>query len=472
MVVFAAQYINLWYNWIMVLNAISQTIILTAGLAVLFCLGGFAWVSQRENEPRAARIALIGALLLGLTMLAAGLWLPLRVQPALLAVLVGLVMIALGAIVLPIGRAEIGPEQPDFQVDERDIMFARANLQPGSPEFEAYYTMRPEKRTPDDQTRSKPGLLSPDSQYYNPLLAAAPDASFELVGTMRAYVDGPVASRRQELPPHEMSAFIKGLARFYGARHVGITPLQPYHAYSHIGRGAGTWGDPITLEDTWAIAVTVEMEYDMVGPNPDLPGTMETAHQYLESGRTAVQLAMAIRNLGWPARAHIDGNYRVICPLVARDAGLGEIGRMGLLMTPDLGPRVRIAVVTTDLPLESSPRRPDPSVVDFCTICKKCAHNCPSHSIQSEDRQLEEGVLRWQIDADTCFRYWNVAGTDCGVCMTVCPYSHPDNFYHNMVRWGIRRSGLFRRAALWLDDRFYGAKPAARPKPEWIDKVS
>ncbi|MFQ6103859.1 MAG: hypothetical protein ACE5OP_06150 [Candidatus Glassbacteria bacterium] len=52
-----------------------------------------------------------------------------------------------------------------------------------------------------------------------------------------------------------------------------------------------------------------------------------------------------IRNLGYPARTHIDGNYRVVCPLVARDAGIGEIGRMGLLMTPRLGPRVRIAVV-------------------------------------------------------------------------------------------------------------------------------
>lgn len=51
---------------------------------------------------------------------------------------------------------------------------------------------------------------------------------------------------------------------------------------------------------------------------------------------------------GFNSRAHIDGDYELICPLVARDAGLGEIGRMGLLMTPRLGPRVRIAVVTTE----------------------------------------------------------------------------------------------------------------------------
>jgi len=47
-----------------------------------------------------------------------------------------------------------------------------------------------------------------------------------------------------------------------------------------------------------------------------------------------------------------------------------------------------------------------------------------------------------------CFRYWNVIGTDCGRCMVVCPYSHPDNAAHNMVRRAIRRSGFARRMAL------------------------
>jgi epoxyqueuosine reductase QueG len=143
---------------------------------------------------------------------------------------------------------------------------------------------------------------------------------------------------------------------------------------------------------------------------------------------------------------------------------------MGLLMTPDLWPRVRLAVVTTDLPLTPDPRRPDPSVVDFCTICEKCAQNCPSRSIPTGERSMEEGVLRWRINSDTCFRYWNVAGSDCGVCMSVCPYSHPDNVYHNIIRRGTRRSGAFRRAALWLDNLFYGEKPAPRPAPAWIKK--
>lgn len=141
-------------------------------------------------------------------------------------------------------------------------------------------------------------------------------------------------------------------------------------------------------------------------------------------------------------------------PLVARDAGLGEIGRMGLLMTPRLGPRVRIAVVTTDLELVPDPPTRDAAIVDFCTICCKCADNCPVRAIPFGRREEIVGVLRWRINPDSCYRYWCVAGTDCGRCMTVCPYSHPDSTLHNLVRWGIRNSGFFRRAAYRMDNLF------------------
>jgi reductive dehalogenase len=194
---------------------------------------------------------------------------------------------------------------------------------------------------------------------------------------------------------------------------------------------------------------------------------LETAKEYADAAQIAVQLAAFIRTLGYPARAHIDGNYRVIAPLVARDAGLGEIGRMGILMTPQLGPRVRLGVVTTDLPLVVDGRIPRTDVLDFCTICKKCAVNCPSRAIPFDDRRVTGGALRWQIDSIRCFQYWNAIGTDCGRCMSVCPYSHPDSLSHNLVRWVTQHSGFARRAALRLDDFFYGRVPEQRPAPRW-----
>ena len=205
----------------------------------------------------------------------------------------------------------------------------------------------------------------------------------------------------------------------------------------------------------------VEMDFDAMRCAPEAPVVAESARQYVESAKIAVQVASFIRNLGYPARAHIDGNYRVIAPLVAKDAGIGEIGRMGILMTPGLGPRVRLGVVTTDLPLIADLPTDDRSVIDFCTVCKKCADNCPSRSIPFGDRTPIDGGWRWAINPDTCFRYWNAVGTDCGVCMTVCPYSHPDNAAHGLVRWAAKRSGAARRAALWMDDLFYGRRFSA-----------
>jgi ferredoxin len=436
------------------------------GSLILITFGYFGFLSIREREKRAARISFLIALLGSIPLFGIS-FLNLTVRLMAVGVIILLIIIFIILFLLPIGRVERKREEPRKRFDERDIIFARFRLRPGSPNFEAYYKMRPENKPIDDLTRTKPGLNSPASLFWNPFLSVSVGASFTLTEAMNAAVDGLVAEERHELPVDEMTAYIKNLAKYYGALEVGITELKPYHVYSHVGRGPGKYGDPIPVEHKYAIAFTVEMDYDMIGPNPRLQGSMESARQYVECGRAAVQLAAAIRFMGYPARGHIDGNYRVVCPTVASDAGLGEIGRMGILMTPGHGPRVRLAVVTTDLELKPDRGHDGEEIIDFCTVCKKCALTCPSQSIPYDDRQEVDGALRWKIDADTCFRYWTVSGTDCGRCMTVCPYSHPNNLAHNVIRWGISKSGFFRRVAIWMDDFFYGKKPAHREEPEW-----
>jgi len=444
-------------------------------LLVIACLlsaaaAWFALASLGEGETRAARLsglaAALSLLLLGVPALLGGV-----VATAALGAAAATAAVLLALLVLPVGRAAAAAQTPASRVDERDIMFARARLRPGTREYSSYYFRRPENQAGDDLTRSKPGLLSESSQAFNPFLFAAAQASFDLTRAVRDQAEGPAAGIRQKLTPERMTAFVKGLTKYYGALDVGIARLEPYHVYSHIGRGSGEYGAPVALPHRYAVAFTVEMDFSMIGANPQAQGVMESVRQYVEAARVALQLAFALRRLGHEARAHVDGNYRVIAPLVARDAGLGEIGRMGLLMTPSQGPRVRLGVVTTDLELIPDGRRPDPAVIDFCTICNKCAVNCPSRSIPFGDREEIDGVFRWKIDDETCYRYWCVVGTDCGVCMTVCPYSHPATLFHNAVRRTIAHSGFARRAALRLDDFLYGRKPAMKRPPPWLRGV-
>lgn len=443
------------------METVAPTLLIVIAVVIFFSFGAFAVISLREGERRATVVAVLiaagGAVSFGFV---AALPVPI---PAVFLGIVGAVSIA-GILVClaPIGQGVMLGGRPSRRVDEREIMFARARLQPGSPEFETYYQLHPEHRSGDDRTRALPGLLSADSEMADPVGFAAADASFDVCAALQTAVEGEPAAHQVVLEPEVWADRLKKLALSNGAVAVGVTRLQPHHIYSHIGRGAGTWGETVSLNHRWAIAFTVEMDHSAVAHAPAAPAIVESAHQYVESAKIAVQLASTIRRCGWPARAHIDGNYRVIAPLVARDAGLGEIGRMGLLMTPALGPRVRLGVVTTDVPLVADSPGDDPTVLDFCAICRKCADACPVGAIPGGDRQPIDEGFRWAIDPDTCFRYWSVVGTDCGRCMSVCPYSHPDNAAHNVVRWAIGRSGAARRLMRWMDDLFYGRNPQSR----------
>lgn len=441
------------------------------GVMLLAGLLAAAWTSRQEHEPRAAALLFLAALAVPAPYLGVGLHVGMgdaTGDPALGLVLLGVTLVAAVALLVPGGAPRLaGDDTPRARIDERDIMFSRARLRPGTDRFRAYYEANPDKKVLDNVWRARPGLLQPGSSSYHRLAFAAADASFTTIERLRPFVDGEPAVVRVDLAAAVATRFVKRWTRKLGAVSVGVTVLEEYHKYTHVGRGPD-WGEPVTLDHRYAVALTVEMDKTTLEHAPLAPTVMESAQQYVDSGVIAVQLAEFIRALGWPARAHIDGNYRVICPLVARDAGLGEIGRMGLLMTPQLGPRVRLAVVTTDLPMTPDARRRDATMIDFCVRCRKCADVCPSSAIPLEDRSDIDGVRRWRIDAEACFTLWRTLGTDCARCMAVCPYSHPDNWLHSFVRRGVRSSGRFRRAAIRGDDVLYGRRPPPRPVPAWV----
>jgi ferredoxin len=442
-----------------------------AGISILAALAYAGFASVSENEPRAAAVAFTLAVILPVPYLVAG-FADFEGRTLVAAILLSFTVLVAVVLAIPAGKKKITEDDtPKTRIDERDIMFSRNLLEVGTERFREYYEANPDKKQLDDEFRSLPGLLGKGATMEHPFAFPATHASFFTVEHLRSIVDGAVSPDRVECDPEEATGFVKRWALKLGALTVGVTKLEDYHKYTYVGRGP-QYGQKVELSHDYAIAFTVEMAKEMVDAAPKSPIAMESAQQYLESGIIAVQIAEFIRSLGYPARAHIDGNYRVVCPLVARDAGLGEIGRMGLLMTPELGPRVRLGVVTTTLPLVTDERRRDHTMIDFCVKCMKCADVCPSKAISFDNRATIDGVRRWQINQEACFTLWARLGTDCGRCVSVCPYSHPDNPMHNLVRAGVRNSSLFRRLAIWMDDVFYGKTPPAGELPDWFKAES
>ncbi|MEN8201552.1 MAG: 4Fe-4S dicluster domain-containing protein [Bacteroidota bacterium] len=372
-------------------------------------------------------------------------------------------------LILPIkGAGSFSYQPPSGRIHEADAVLSRRLLTPGTKSYDSYYAEHPDFREADERSRKAPGLLDEKARYYEPGTFAASKANFQLIDFLGNLTHGSISGSRKEISPQKASNFITHWMKQTGAHSVGITKLRDYHLYSHKGRGPLS-GHSIELKHKHAIAITVEMKHRMMQSAPEGTSVMESSEQYLQSGVLALKLASWIRESGYEATAHIDGNYDLICPLVAVDAGLGTLGRMGLLMTPDLGPRVRISVVSTSMPLVNSSPKPESSTLHFCHICKKCADVCPAAAIPDGPRLEMGGIKRWQINSEKCYHFWTTSGTDCGRCISVCPYSHPDNWFHRLVRAAIKNNLVFRYLAIKLDDVLYGRKPSIRPLPEWAN---
>jgi len=434
-----------------------ELIYVTAG--IILCAIGltFAISSLSEKKPRAFIVSLI------ITVMLIAAWFGYlhisNYSTTLLSIPIIFAVIIIILFFAPIGgisRIEIN--QTGEKVDERDVMFAREEYEPGDSKYDIYYASRPEYREIDDKIKKLPPLLEPGGKYYDPVISPYIDQIFMSVKNLLTQVDGEIADDRKELNPAEITSKLKKAIIEMGAEQVGIAPLRQEYVYSHVGRGPERWGSEIVNNHRYAIMFALEMDYDHVESAPRILITEESANKYLKGALISVETARYIRSLGYPARAHIAGsNYQIMLPPVAYDAGLGELGRMGYIISPRYGARIRLGAITTDLPLIADKPK-NFGVQDFCEKCLKCATNCPSGAISFDKKTRVRGVEKWQLDIEKCIRYWRILGTDCGLCMKVCPYSHPPTLFHNIVRKGIRRSAFARRISIQADDLFYGRK--------------
>lgn len=227
--------------------------------------------------------------------------------------------------------------------------------------------------------------------------------------------------------PAEMTDRVKQVARFYGANLVGITQVDQRWIYSpYYERVTGESGEN-DIDYKYAIVMGIEMDWKEINTSPEKEASAATALAYSRMSELSASLAKYIRSLGYPAIPC--GNDTAQSIPLAIDAGLGELGRNGLLLSPEYGPRQRICKVFTDLPLV--PDQPiDFGQQDFCENCHACAAACPADAIRFEERTTERtsisnrpGIRRWPVDVARCYLFWRENGHDCSNCVAACPWA-------------------------------------------------
>jgi reductive dehalogenase len=270
---------------------------------------------------------------------------------------------------------------------------------------------------------------------------------------------------------------IKKAAKLYGADLVGIAPFEErwlYNTEAYIPMD--TSGQPIKdhvnpfrkveldFKPKSVIVMAFEMDYEAYKTQPSEIGGAATSMGYSNMMESTVRMAHMIRRLGYNT-LHAGNAVGISVPL-AIQAGLGESSRMGLLVTEEYGPRVRIAKVYTDLELTLD-RPKSFGVKEFCEVCQKCADSCPSKAISKAKKTTDPenkpqnscnglGIDKWYNDHQKCLSFWGENWGECGVCISVCPYNKIEMWHHDAAKLITKTPGL-RGVARYFDEMFgYG----------------
>lgn len=362
------------------------------------------------------------------------------------------------------------------RVDERDIVFARLRLTPdNAPYYRTYYDKHTEIETADAKRREIGllGILGSIDNAYQPN-AAMVHASFDIPDILGSHAKASPEEKenRKVWNPVMAADLVKNYARHIGADMVGICKVNPMWVYSHRGEihygNWADWGKELRDFPPYAVVMLTEMNWDHVSGSPHTPSVAESAHNYGKGAYLSTLMGRWFAHMGYTGVAQNTRNYDTMLVPMAVDAGLGEMGRNGYLIAPKFGARVRIFATLTDMPL--IPDKPiSLGVEEFCQKCKKCAESCPSRSIPLNEKTVFNGSKRWKLNEDTCFEFWGKIGTDCSICMAVCPFSRPDTFSHKFVRLLLSRSWAARTFFPIMDNYLYGKYWKSRKVPFWLD---
>lgn len=209
--------------------------------------------------------------------------------------------------------------------------------------------------------------------------------------------------------------------------------------YTRVDRDLIFKGKSILYEN--AIVITMEMKKESIKTAPSPTAIKEIFRTYHELGIVVNKISAYLREHGYNSMAGpaVGGDVSYV-PL-AQSAGLGAIGKHGLLITDkEFGPSLRIAAVYTDIEnLPISTQNPHMWVRSFCDQCNKCVRACLADAIYKKPIQVgDENQQSRCIDYTKCaVPFANEYG--CTVCVNSCTFFNGN--YHK-IKEGFLNIGM------------------------------
>ena len=286
-----------------------------------------------------------------------------------------------------------------------------------------------------------------------------------------AFVSGNLAPTSDPIIGKDVTEEIRGKAKSLGFGEVGFTKYD--RKYTYMSKKG--W-----VKFEHAICLALEQDYWQTQTIPSMEAEFAHFGTYEEEGAYAIELAEYIRSLGYRAQIHSpNDNSAAYIPMFV-EAGLGQLGANGQLLSPHFGSRSRLMIISTDA-VVTYDEPVDYGLHKFCEICQVCVNRCPGRALV-KDKVWWRGAEKHKLMYDRC-RPVMATYEGCGVCMLVCPvqrYGLPevmDYFVstgevlgkgsHNLEGFEIKGKGYFGPGELPSFDREFFDIPHGT-KEEWL----
>ncbi len=189
-----------------------------------------------------------------------------------------------------------------------------------------------------------------------------------------------------------------------------------------------------------AIVLTLEMSKDIIETAPGSEAQQLNDATYTKLGKITYALSDYIRANGFATQvAHPYGGLISFSPL-GQKAGLGWIGKSGLLITPELGPRQKIAAIFAsikNIPIKNTGAYS--WIPDYCEKCGKCIKACPEKAIIEKETCC--GEKEQEFIQELCIG----CSQGCTYCIEGCPFDQQE-YTHIKSRFDKMNSKLAEKA--------------------------
>ena len=164
-----------------------------------------------------------------------------------------------------------------------------------------------------------------------------------------------------------------------------------------------------------AIVMTMKMWDEIIKESPSEKAKKMNSGLYEKFKEIAIILSKYLEEKGHETSLVIPNEELLNLPILAQEAGLGYIGKNKLLITPELGPQVKIAAILIDIenfPLSCENKHS--WIIDYCKECEECIENCEEDSLTINENDLQKSYF----DSEKC-----IASTQaCTYCLEKCPF--------------------------------------------------